>query len=84
MGFQFLSFTSPLISILILFSIAIYVYLIRFYGLKHKGLYAIRLSILSFLIFLLFNPIISYNTEKIRNLKWAVFLDNSASLIVAL
>lgn len=80
MGFQFLSFTSPLISILILFSIAIYLYLIRFYGLKHKGLYAIRLSILSFLIFLLFNPIISYDTEKIKNLKWAVFLDNSASI----
>jgi len=80
MNFKFLEALDLMTSILILFSIFVFIFLYKPYKNKYKAFFSFRIILLSLLLLFLFNPTINYSTEKQKILKWALFFDNSASM----
>jgi len=80
MNFKLLEALDLMTSILILFSIFIFIFLYKPYKNKYRRFFSFRIILLFILILFLFNPTINYSTEKQKILKWALFFDNSASM----
>ena len=80
MNLKLLEALDLMTSILILFSIFIFIFLYKSYKNEYRTFFLFRIILLFFLIFFLFNPAINYSTEKQKILKWALFFDNSASM----
>ena len=62
------------------FGLLFYLYTILKDNKWYKALIALRVIILMNLLFLLANPVLVINSNKDKNLEWAIFVDNSASI----
>ena len=66
----------------IIFGLGLFYYLFTILKEKqwYKTLITLRTIILINLFFLLLNPLVIINSKKDKNLDWAIFVDNSASI----
>ncbi|MFL3024541.1 MAG: hypothetical protein ACJZ1P_01585 [Candidatus Neomarinimicrobiota bacterium] len=82
MNFRFLHAIDSIFLFGIIFGLGLLYYLFTILNDNkwYKSLIFLRIIILVNLFFLLLNPVIIFNSKKDKNLEWAIFLDNSASI----
>ena len=82
MNFRLLHAIDYLFLFGLIFALGLFYYLYKILknNTWYKVLIFLRLVILINLFFLLLNPLVIINSKKYKNLEWAIFVDNSASI----